>query len=81
MGINFQENRFCAGVVLNENHVLTAGSCVLNANRHLVAANQVQIRAGKFHFYVCFRLNFLSLQFSLFRKCPANEWGSENQCY
>jgi trypsin len=38
--------RFCGGVILNANHVLTAGSCVLNENNELIAANQLFVRAG-----------------------------------
>uniref|UniRef100_A0A182PTT3 Peptidase S1 domain-containing protein n=1 Tax=Anopheles epiroticus TaxID=199890 RepID=A0A182PTT3_9DIPT len=37
---------FCGGSILNQNHVLTAAGCVLDANNHLVAANQVTVRAG-----------------------------------
>jgi trypsin len=40
--------RFCGGVILNENHVLTAGSCVLDTNQNLLAANQLFVRGGKF---------------------------------
>jgi secreted trypsin-like serine protease len=51
VGILVQEPgvpRFCGGVILNENHVLTAGSCVLDTNQNLLAANQLFVRGGKF---------------------------------
>jgi trypsin len=38
--------RFCGGVILNANHILTAGSCVLDENNHLIAASQLVVRAG-----------------------------------
>jgi trypsin len=38
--------RVCGGIILNVNHVLTAGSCVLNENNHLIAASQLFVRAG-----------------------------------
>ncbi|XP_061512633.1 trypsin [Anopheles gambiae] len=37
---------FCGGTILNQNHILTAAGCVLDANNHLIAANQVTVRAG-----------------------------------
>jgi trypsin len=38
--------RFCGGTILNANHVLTSGSCVLNANNNLIAASQLFVRGG-----------------------------------
>uniref|UniRef100_A0A182RAN4 Peptidase S1 domain-containing protein n=1 Tax=Anopheles funestus TaxID=62324 RepID=A0A182RAN4_ANOFN len=37
---------FCGGSILNQNHILTAAGCVLDGNNHLIAANQVTVRAG-----------------------------------
>ncbi|XP_052890612.1 trypsin-like [Anopheles moucheti] len=37
---------FCGGSILNQNHILTAAGCVLDANNNLIAANQVTVRAG-----------------------------------
>jgi secreted trypsin-like serine protease len=39
--------RFCGGVILNPNHVLTSGSCVLNENNELIAASQLFVRGGR----------------------------------
>jgi trypsin len=38
--------RFCGGIILNQNHVLTAGSCVLNDDNDLIAASQLFVRGG-----------------------------------
>jgi trypsin len=38
--------RVCGGIILNVNHVLTSGSCVLNENNELVAASQLFVRGG-----------------------------------
>uniref|UniRef100_A0A182QMC8 Peptidase S1 domain-containing protein n=1 Tax=Anopheles farauti TaxID=69004 RepID=A0A182QMC8_9DIPT len=37
---------FCGGSILNQNHILTAAGCVLDANQNLIAANQLTVRAG-----------------------------------
>ncbi|XP_050098117.1 trypsin-like [Anopheles aquasalis] len=41
---------FCGGTILNQNHILTAASCVLDVNNNLVAANQVTVRGGELVF-------------------------------
>uniref|UniRef100_A0A182JGD9 Uncharacterized protein n=1 Tax=Anopheles atroparvus TaxID=41427 RepID=A0A182JGD9_ANOAO len=46
VGIQIGTTLFCGGSILNQNHVLTAASCVLDANNNLVAANQLTVRAG-----------------------------------
>ncbi|XP_053699312.1 trypsin-like [Sabethes cyaneus] len=37
---------FCGGTILNTNHILTAGSCVLDGQNQLRAANQFAFRSG-----------------------------------
>uniref|UniRef100_A0A182SHZ2 Peptidase S1 domain-containing protein n=1 Tax=Anopheles maculatus TaxID=74869 RepID=A0A182SHZ2_9DIPT len=37
---------FCGGTILNQNHILSAASCVLDGNNNLIAANQFTVRAG-----------------------------------
>uniref|UniRef100_A0A182T4I1 Peptidase S1 domain-containing protein n=1 Tax=Anopheles maculatus TaxID=74869 RepID=A0A182T4I1_9DIPT len=39
-------NAFCGGVILNENHVLTAARCVLTPQNTLLFANQLNILSG-----------------------------------
>ncbi|XP_055616971.1 trypsin-like [Toxorhynchites rutilus septentrionalis] len=39
-------NAFCGGIILNQNHVLTAARCVLTAQNLLLFPNQVTIAAG-----------------------------------
>ncbi|XP_058446580.1 transmembrane protease serine 9-like [Malaya genurostris] len=48
VGINIGQPQtlFCGGTILNTNHVLTSGSCVLDAQNNLRAANQFVIRSG-----------------------------------
>jgi trypsin len=48
--------RLCGGIILNPNHVLTAGNCVLNENNELIAANQLSVRCG--HLSVIFSAIF-----------------------
>nr|XP_019543396.2 chymotrypsin-1-like [Aedes albopictus] len=46
VGINVSPTVFCGGTILNSNHILTAGSCVLDGQNNLIAANQMHVRAG-----------------------------------
>ncbi|KFB49411.1 AGAP011608-PA-like protein [Anopheles sinensis] len=46
VAVHIGTTSFCGGSILNQNHVLTAASCVLDANNNLVAANTVTVRAG-----------------------------------
>ncbi|XP_001651956.2 chymotrypsin-1 [Aedes aegypti] len=46
VGIHIGPTVFCGGTILNSNHILTAGSCVLDGQNNLIAANQMQVRAG-----------------------------------
>ncbi|XP_058823203.1 trypsin-2-like [Topomyia yanbarensis] len=48
VGINIGQPQtlFCGGTILNTNHVLTAGSCVLDAQNNLRPANHFIIRSG-----------------------------------
>ncbi|XP_065089606.1 trypsin-like [Ochlerotatus camptorhynchus] len=46
VGINIGPSAFCGGTILSNNHILTSGSCVLDAQNNLIAANQLSIRAG-----------------------------------
>ncbi|XP_053679168.1 chymotrypsin-1-like [Anopheles nili] len=46
VGIQIGATRFCGGTILNQNHILTAAGCVLDANNHLVAPNTLTVRAG-----------------------------------
>ncbi|XP_055616969.1 trypsin-like [Toxorhynchites rutilus septentrionalis] len=46
VGIGIGNDTFCGGTILNPNHVLTAGSCVLDGQHNLIAANQLTVRGG-----------------------------------
>lgn len=50
VALNIQNNptqAFCGGVIVNQNHVLTAASCLLlNGTRSLMAANQMTVLFG-----------------------------------
>ncbi|XP_055588237.1 trypsin-like isoform X2 [Uranotaenia lowii] len=46
VGINIGQQAFCGGTILNQNHVLTAGSCVLNDQNNLLASTQFLVRSG-----------------------------------
>uniref|UniRef100_A0A182LTM3 Peptidase S1 domain-containing protein n=1 Tax=Anopheles culicifacies TaxID=139723 RepID=A0A182LTM3_9DIPT len=46
VAIQIGTTAFCGGSILNQNHILTAAGCVLDANNNLIAANQVTVRAG-----------------------------------
>jgi trypsin len=58
--------RFCGGVILNPNHVLTSGSCVLNENNELIAASQLFVRGGRF---LKFSFQTLMKAFTFFEFC------------
>ncbi|XP_062542471.1 trypsin alpha-3-like [Armigeres subalbatus] len=46
VGVPTPTNAFCGGVILNENHVLTAARCVLTVQNTLLFPNQVTIMSG-----------------------------------
>ncbi|XP_035901848.1 chymotrypsin-1-like [Anopheles stephensi] len=46
VAIQIGATTFCGGTILNQNHILTAAGCVLDANNNLIAANQFTVRAG-----------------------------------
>ncbi|XP_058443158.1 trypsin alpha-3-like [Malaya genurostris] len=46
VGVPTPANAFCGGVILNENHVLTAALCVLTPQNTLLAPGQVTIMSG-----------------------------------
>lgn len=39
-------NQFCGGTIVNANHVVTAARCIITPQGHLLANNQVTVRAG-----------------------------------
>jgi trypsin len=41
-----QDNRFCGGLILNANHILTAASCVMDRNFNLLATSNLLVRGG-----------------------------------
>ncbi|XP_058065493.1 trypsin-like [Anopheles bellator] len=66
---------FCGGTVLNQNHILTAASCILDANNNLVQAAQVTVRAGE----VVFQPTQLALAVQrIFAHPHYNPWTFEN---
>ncbi|XP_052873198.1 trypsin-like [Anopheles cruzii] len=66
---------FCGGSVLNQNHILTAASCILDANNNLVQAAQVTVRAGE----VVFQPTQLALAVQrIFAHPQYNPWTLEN---
>ncbi|KAL9692350.1 hypothetical protein quinque_000115 [Culex quinquefasciatus] len=46
IGINIGQNVFCGGTILNQNHILTSGSCVLDGQNNLRAAGEFLLRIG-----------------------------------
>ncbi|XP_062542389.1 trypsin-like [Armigeres subalbatus] len=46
VGINISPTVFCGGTILNNNHILTSGSCVLDSGNNLTAASQLNVRSG-----------------------------------